>query len=136
MRDKAAPRIAIVYDALVNAGGAERVAAFMHATFPEAPVFTSVYLPDQTFAEFRSADVRTLPGARLARTEARAKLLLGLWWLGFALLAMREFDVVLSSTTWGAKFIRPAQGTRHVCYCYAPFRWLLSPESYSPESLP
>jgi glycosyltransferase involved in cell wall biosynthesis len=131
-----APRIALVHDALINTGGAERMATFMHETFPEAPIFTSVYLPDQTFAEFRSADVRTLPGARLAQTEARTKQLLGLWWLGFARLDLRQFDVVVSSTTWGAKFILPSGGTPHVCYCYAPFRWLWRPESYSPESLP
>jgi glycosyltransferase involved in cell wall biosynthesis len=132
----ATPRVALVHDALINTGGAERVAAFMHETFPEAPVFTSVYLPAQTYAEFRSAKVHTLPGAYLAKNEARAKQLMGLWWLGFAQLDLSGFDVVLSSTTWGAKFIRPRKDTRHACYCYAPFRWLWQPESYSPDSLP
>lgn len=130
------PRVAIVHDALVNAGGAERVASFLCEAFPDAPIYTSAYLPDRTFAEFRSRDVRVLPGAGWALTEARAKRMLPLWILGFRQLDLREFDVVLSSTTFAAKHIRPPRGVRHVSYCYAPFRLLWRPEAYEPSSLP
>jgi len=129
------PRIAIVHDALVNTGGAERVLTFMHETFPDALIFTAAFLPSQTYSEFRSAEVHTLPGSRFVRSERQAKRLLLLWMLGFACLKLDDFDIVLSSTTWGAKFIRPSQNTRHVCYCYAPFRLLWNPTSYNPSSL-
>ena len=130
------PRVAIVHDALVNAGGAERVATFLCEAFPEAPLYTSVYLPDRTYAEFRSRVIHVLPGAARARTEARAKRMLPLWLLGFRQLDLREYDVVLSSTTFAAKHIRPPRGVRHVSYCYAPFRLLWKPEAYEPSSLP
>lgn len=142
MRDQGAARlkyqahVAIVHDALVNAGGAERTVTYMCETFPEAPVFTSVYLPERTYAEFRARQVHTLPGASWVRTERRAKQLFPFWVLGFRQLDLSGFDVVLSSTTWGAKYIRPPAQTRHVCYCYAPFRLLWKPEVYSPDSLP
>lgn len=130
------PRMAIVHDALVNAGGAERVASFLCEAFPDAPLYTSVYLPDRTFDEFRSRDIRVLPGAARARSEAAAKRMLPLWLLGFRHLDLREYDVVLSSTTFAAKHIRPPRGVRHVSYCYAPFRLLWKPEAYEPSSLP
>jgi glycosyltransferase involved in cell wall biosynthesis len=130
------PRVAIVHDALVNAGGAERVATFLCEAFPEAPLYTSVYLPDRTYAEFGSRVIHVLPGAAWARTEARAKRMLPLWLLGFRQLDLREYDVVLSSTTFAAKHIRPPRGVRHVSYCYAPFRLLWQPEAYEPSSLP
>lgn len=131
-----APRVAIVHDALVNAGGAERVASFLCEAFPDAPLYTSVYLPDRTFAEFRSREIRVLPGAGWARTEAAVKRILPLWILGFRHLDLRDYDVVLSSTTFAAKHVRPPPGVRHVSYCYAPFRVLWKPAAYEPSSLP
>jgi glycosyltransferase involved in cell wall biosynthesis len=129
-------RIAIVHDALVNTGGAERTMTYMCETFPEAPVFTSVYLPERTYPEFRARQVHVLPGARWVHAEQRAKQLLPLWFLGFRQLDLSSFDVVLSSTTFAAKYICPPVQTRHACYCYAPFRLLWKPETYSPDSLP
>jgi glycosyltransferase involved in cell wall biosynthesis len=131
-----APRVAIVHDALVNAGGAERVASFLCEAFPEAPLYTSVYLPGRTFEEFNARDVRVLPGASWARSESAAKRMLPLWILGFRHLDLSAYDVVLSSTTFGAKHVRPPRGVRHVSYCYAPFRLLWKPAAYEASSLP
>ena len=126
-------RVAIVHDALVNFGGAERTLAFMSEAFPDAPIFTSVYLPERTYPEFRSRNVNVLPGARNVFDELRTKQLFLLWILGFRGLNLENFDVVLSSTTFAAKYIRHS---RHYCYCYAPFRWAWNPQSYSYDSLP
>ncbi len=112
------------------------MAAWMARAFPQAPVFTSVYLPESTFADFKTLDVRTLPLARLIKTERQFKLLYPLWYSLMQRPDFTEFDVVLSSSTYLAKFIRPAEKVRHVCYLYAPFRLLWKPESYSAESLP
>ncbi len=130
------PRVAIVHDALVNAGGAERVATFLCEAFPDAPLYTSAYLPDRTFDEFRARRIHVLPGASRVTTEAGAKRLLPLWILGFRHLDLRDYDVVLSSTTFAAKHIQPPRGVRHVSYCYAPFRLLWKPAAYEPSSLP
>jgi glycosyltransferase involved in cell wall biosynthesis len=112
------------------------VVTFLCEAFPDAPVFTSAYLPDRTFAEFRTRQVAVLPGAAWAKTERGAKRLLPLWVHGFRTLDLSAFDVVLSSTTFAAKHIRPPAGVRHVSYCYAPFRLLWQPEAYDPSSLP
>jgi glycosyltransferase involved in cell wall biosynthesis len=130
------PRVAIVHDALVNAGGAERVATFLCEAFPDAPLYTSVYLPDRTFDEFRNRAIHVLPGAGQVSTEDGAKRMLPWWLLGFRRLDLRNFDVVLSSTTFAAKHIHPPRGVSHVSYCYAPFRLLWQPEAYEPSSLP
>src|SRR5260370_11365054 len=58
------------------------------------------------------------------------KGLFPLWVVGFARVDLRAFDVVLSSTTWGAKFVAAAATERHVCYCYAPTRFLWTPGAY------
>lgn len=40
-------KIAILGDALVVSGGAERVTLFLSDIFPNAPIYTSVYLPEK-----------------------------------------------------------------------------------------
>ena len=132
----AEPRVAIVHDALVNAGGAERVVTFMCEAFPNAPVYTSAYLPDRTYPEFRSRTVHVLPGASRAVSESAAKRMLPAWLWGFAHLDLNDYDVVLSSTTFAAKHVRAPRAGRHVSYCYAPFRLLWKPEAYEASSLP
>ena len=129
-------RIAIVHDALCVSGGAERLVLWMAKAFPDAPIYTSVYLPDGTFPEYRKLDVRTLPFAGGIRTERQFKLLFPLWLSLIQRLDFHEYDVVLSSSTYLAKYIRPAAAVRHACYLYAPFRLLWKPESYSAGSLP
>ena len=125
--------VAIVHDGLVNSGGAERTLTFMCEAFPQATVFTSVYLSDQTFPDFKNQKIHTLPGAHWVRTERKTKQMLPLWIMGFQQLDLSSFDVVLSSTTWSAKFVRHSH---HACYCYAPFRWLWKPGVYTQQSLP
>lgn len=130
------PRLAIVHDALINTGGAERVVTYMHETFPDAPIITSAYLPNNTYPEFRSALVRRLAGSRFVHDERRGKQLLPWWLIAFTFLNLDDFDVVLTSSTWGAKFIQPSHHVCHISYCYAPFRLLWKPEMYSASSLP
>jgi glycosyltransferase involved in cell wall biosynthesis len=112
------------------------VALWMAAAFPGATVFTSVYLPEQTFADFKKLDVRTLPLAKFIKTEKQFKLLYPLWLAELREMKFSEFDLVLSSSTYLAKFIRPAAHVKHRSYLHAPFRLLWKPESYSADSLP
>ena len=64
-------RVAIIHDALCVRGGAERVALWMARAFPDAPIFTSVYLPEHTFPEYKALEVRVLPLAGFVRDETQ-----------------------------------------------------------------
>lgn len=130
------PKIAIVHDALVNSGGAERVVELMCKAFPDADLYTSVYFPEDSFQFFKTKNIFTLPGARITRGEKSFKRLLPLWIAGFSRLNLNAYDRILTSSTFAAKFIHKIYADRHYCYLYAPFRFLWKPESYSPESLP
>src|SRR6185295_6443660 len=90
-----AKRIALITDALVNQAGAEKVFAVMCSAFPEADVYTSVYVPDLAPVEMRAY-----------RDEARFK-----WLYPFAAAQMLRtsfdaYDVVLSSSAHLARYIR------------------------------
>jgi len=127
-------RVALVHDALCVRGGAEKLVLWMKKAFPEAPIFTSVYLPEKTFPEYRNFEIHTLPLSGLINNENQMKLLYPVWYHGFKTLDLSEFDLVLSSSTYLAKFISPPPQVKHISYINAPFRLLWRPESYTTNS--
>ena len=129
-------KIAIVHDALAVPGGAERLTAILSQTFPQVDIYTSVYLPEKTYPYFKSQKIHTLPGAWIVNNERQFKQLFPLWFLGFRGLDLSRYDLVISSSTYLAKFIRPPKNGKHICYLHSPFRFLWKRESYSADSLP
>lgn len=125
-------KVAIVHDELVRRGGAEQVVLSLHKAFPEAPVYTLCYNPERTFSEFKGINIISSWFQKIGNSERLVKLL----YFPFAILAMRsmklkDYDVVIISTTHCAKFIRVSKGTKVITYCHTPFRLAWRPFSYS-----
>ncbi len=117
-------RVAIVHDWLTNMGGAERVVLDLHKMFPDAPIYTSVHTPE-TMPEFKGLDVKTT-WLQYFPFKNRHQLFALLRPLAFRSLDLKDFDLVISSTTAEAKDIRVRQGALHVCYCNTPIRYYWS----------
>ncbi|WP_344768865.1 glycosyltransferase [Aeromicrobium panaciterrae] len=121
------PTVAIAHDYLTQRGGAERVVLAMAAAFPEAPIYTTLYEPRDTFPEFGDLTIKTswLNRIRLFRRHHR----LALPFLPLAASSTRiDADVVLvSSSGWAHGFRTPG---RKVVYCYSPARWLYQSRRY------
>jgi glycosyltransferase involved in cell wall biosynthesis len=124
-------KLAIVHDALVNRGGAERVVSNFHEFFPEAPIYTSVYLRGCTHNSLDDAEIRTTYLQKFIRTENQLKMLFPLAFAAMRGLDLSHFDVVLTSSTYCAKNVEVGRSTKHVCYCYAPFRPVWEFEEYT-----
>jgi glycosyltransferase involved in cell wall biosynthesis len=124
-------KLAIVHDALVNRGGAERVLSHFHELFPDAPIYTSVYLQGCTHSSLDDAEIRTTYLQNFVRTEALLKMLFPLTFSAMCGLDLSEFDLVLTSSTYCAKNVEAGSSTKHVCYCYAPFRPVWEFEQYT-----
>jgi glycosyltransferase involved in cell wall biosynthesis len=123
-------RVAIAHDYLNQYGGAERVLEALHALYPEAPVYTSIYDSTAMPASYRSWDIRTswmqrLPGWRRA---FRAYFLL--YPSAFESFDLSGYDLILSSSSAYAKGVIPAPGARHICYCHTPMRFAWRTDSY------
>tara|TARA_B100002019_G_C21265617_1_gene599252 strand:- start:340 stop:1485 length:1146 start_codon:yes stop_codon:yes gene_type:complete len=124
-------KIALIHDGIFCKGGAERVLLNMHKAFPDAPIYTSIYLENQTYAEFKKCNIKTSFLQYFIKSEKTFKKTFVL----FAPYAMRKFDlskydVILSSTTHCAKYIKPNKTSLVINYCYTPFRLAWNPESY------
>ncbi len=118
-------KVAIAHDYLVDSGGAERVVIALHEQYPDAPIFTSVFDPQTTFAIFRGLDVRTSFLQRLPVRKSNYKLLLPSFPLAFESFDLAEYDVVISSASAFAKGVVTLPDALHVCYCHTPprFAW-------------
>lgn len=130
-------RVAIVHDYLNQYGGAERVLEILHELFPDAPVYTSMYAPEQLPSFYRSWNIRTTWLQHLPGIHRRHQLYLPLYPLAFSQLRLNQADLVISSSSAFAKAVRVPAGTLHICYCHSPMRFAWNfPEYAAREELP
>ncbi|GIW62129.1 MAG: glycosyl transferase [Patescibacteria group bacterium] len=121
-------KVALVHDYIKEYGGAERVLESLHTIFPEATVFTSVYLPEYLGPHknrFKNWKIKTsyaqyLPG--------KAKLISFLRIISpflFRSFDFQGYDIIIVSAT-GAYFPNALQkkGAKLICYCHTPPRYL------------
>lgn len=119
-------RVALVYDRVNSWGGAERVLLALHRIFPDAPLYTSVYDPKKTawadvFPKIIPSFLQNFP---LIKT--RHDLFPFLMPIAFESFDFSSYDLVVSVTSEAAKGIITVPGTKHICYCLTPTRYLWS----------
>lgn len=124
---KQPPRVAIVADWLTNMGGAEKVVLALHEAFPDAPIYTSTFVPEK-MPEFADLDIRTtnlqnLPGPlkKMHKFFPMQRV------RAFRELDLSEFDIIISSSSAEAKQVRKTRDNQiHICYCHTPIRYYWS----------
>jgi glycosyltransferase involved in cell wall biosynthesis len=122
-------RVALVASWLNQYGGAERVLEAIHAIWPDAPVFTSIYDPGVFPAAWHNWDIRPTWMNRLPAVSRLSRQYLPLYPLAFESLRLKGFDLVLSVSSGFAHGAR-AVGAPHVSYCLTPPRFLWGLQSY------
>ena len=123
-------KIALVHDYFIQLGGAERVAAAMHDSFPTAPMYTTVALPHRLPKELRGADIRTSAMQHLPGMEQRFRQYFMLYPFAVEHFDLSEFDLIFSSSSGYAKGVRRRSDAIHVCYCHTPMRWVWRYDDY------
>jgi glycosyltransferase involved in cell wall biosynthesis len=115
------PRVAIAHDYLTQRGGAEKVVLSMSRAFPDAPIYTLLYDPANTYPEFAERDIRVsrLNSFGVFRRHHRAALPI----LPLAANSMHvDADVVVTSSSgWAHGFKTDGHKLVH---CHSPARWL------------
>lgn len=115
-----------MHDDLVQWGGAERVLLGLCELFPEAPVYTSVFDRQNKILKdkFASRKIVTSFLQKIPAWRSFYKPLLPLYPIAFESFDFSGFDLVISQTTRFAKSIITKPGTKHICYCHTPPRFL------------
>ncbi len=116
-------RIALVHDYLSQDGGAERVLKALHEIWPEAPIFV-LFHDRKKITNFATADVRESFLAHLPFGKSQYQ-----WYLSWMPLAtesfdLKNFDVVISTSSVFAKGVITSPNTLHISYCHTPPRFL------------
>jgi glycosyltransferase involved in cell wall biosynthesis len=123
-------RVAIVHDYLNQMGGAERVVAVLHRMFPEAPIHTTIVDRSKLAPELQDADIRTTWMQRIPGILKRFKLFFWLYPFAVQSMKLRDYDLILSSSSAYAKGAKADRGALHICYCHTPMRFAWDFDTY------
>ena len=115
-------KIAIVHDWLTNMGGAEQVVINFHELYPKAPIYTTFYSQNNLCDKLKGLDVRTSFLQRKKEIIDHKKYF-PLMPLAFSRMNVKDYDVILSSSSSCAKGIRKRKDAIHVCYIHTPMRY-------------
>ena len=122
--------LAIVHDWLNQIGGAEDVLAQMHAMYPNAPIYTSIYAPDKMPAAMKDWDIRTNWLDRLPGIHDHHQPYLPLYPLAFGGVDLGDYDVVLSNKSGFCHGVKVRPDAKHIDYCLTPTRYVWMPDAY------
>jgi glycosyltransferase involved in cell wall biosynthesis len=117
-------RVALVHYWLVRMRGGERVLDRLLSLFPEADIFTHVYVAEAMSTAIRARPVRTSFIQRLPGARRHYQKYLPLMPMALEQLDLRGYDLVISSESGPAKGVVADPGARHICYCHSPMRYL------------
>ena len=119
-------KVALVHDWLnTKFGGGENVLVELAAMFPDAPIYTLLY--DREVCGDAIDPERVRPSV-LQRSpkflQRRPRYLLPLIPMAIEQFDLSEYDLVISTSSAWAKGVITQPETLHVCYCFAPMRFV------------
>lgn len=123
-------KLAIVHDYLNQYGGAERVIEILHELYPDAPIYTSIYLQENLPDSFKKMNIKTSYMQKLPFVKKLFKYYLLFYPKAFESFDLEEYDIILSSSSAFSKGIIPGKNSLHICYCYTPTRFIWSYFNY------
>jgi glycosyltransferase involved in cell wall biosynthesis len=117
-------KVAIVHYWLVGMRGGEKVVEALCEMYPQADIFTHVYVPELVSERIRRHRIISTFINRLPRAPSMYKTYLPLMPIALEQLDLRGYDLIISSESGPAKGILPPPTALHVCYCHTPMRYV------------
>ncbi len=116
-------KVALVHDWLTGMRGGEKCLEVFCELFPEADLYTLVYLPDRVSGTIRAMKVRPSWINRSPGVRRYYRYGLPLFPKAIERFKLRDYDLVLSSSHCVAKGIFPGRAL-HIAYLHAPMRYV------------
>jgi len=118
-------KIAIIHDFLTYWGGAEQVLLSFHRIWPDAPIYTLLYDEKIVREYFPNAKIKASFLQKFpAYLRRRKKYLLPFMAIAPETMNLKDFDLVISSSSSFSKGIIVKPKTIHISYCHTPTRFL------------
>lgn len=116
-------KIAIVHDFLIQYGGAEKVVEVFNELFPDATIFTPIYLQSKLPPVFKGMNIKTSFMQKFPFLDRHFKKYLTFYPKAIESFNLSSYDLVLSSSSSFAKGAIKGKNACHICYCYTPMRY-------------
>jgi glycosyltransferase involved in cell wall biosynthesis len=117
-------KVAIIHYWLVGMRGGEKVIEALCEMYPQADIFTHVYVPEMVSECIRRHRIIPTFINALPRAAKMYKTYLPLMPLALEQLDLRDYDLVISSESGPAKGVIARADALHVCYCHTPMRYI------------
>ncbi|OGL21363.1 MAG: hypothetical protein A3G44_19665 [Candidatus Rokubacteria bacterium RIFCSPLOWO2_12_FULL_73_47] len=118
------PRVALVHDWLTGMRGGERCLEVACELFPEAPLYTLLWVPGSVSPLIERRRIVTSFVGRLPRAATRYRAYLPLFPAAIRRFDLGGHDLILSLSHCVAKGVRTPPGALHLCYCFTPMRYV------------
>ena len=123
-------KLALVHDWLNQVGGAEDVLEALVGSYPESPIYTSIYAPESLPAHYRGREIHKLWIDKLPFIHRHHQHFLPFYPLAWSQLRLSGFDVILSNKSGFCHGLRFDSDTLHICYCLTPTRYVWQLDDY------
>jgi glycosyltransferase involved in cell wall biosynthesis len=117
-------KVAIIHYWLVGMRGGEKVVEALCEMYPQADIFTHVYVPEAVSERIRQHRIIPTFINSLPRSASLYKTYLPLMPLALEQLDLRGYDLIISSESGPSKGVIPPSDALHVCYCHTPMRYI------------
>ncbi len=115
-------KLAIVHDWLTNMGGAEQVVLNFKEIYKDAPIYTTFYNKENMDKKFETFDIKT-SFLQKDKPVVDHKKYFPLMPFAFQKFNMKDYDLILSSSSSCAKGVKKRKDAIHICYCHTPMRY-------------
>ncbi|MEK7680876.1 MAG: glycosyltransferase [Patescibacteria group bacterium] len=122
-------KVALVHDYLAQDGGAERVLKSFHEIWPSAPIFVLIH-DKKKVPLFNKENVRESFLSRMPFGRSSFQWYLPLMPIATESHNLKDFDVVVSTSSMFSKGVITSPNTLHISYCHTPPRFLWA-DNYS-----
>jgi len=117
-------KVALVHDYLIRFGGAERVLLALRDIFPQAVIYTLLYDSEKMGKYFKGTEIRASFCQKFPFWQKNHRFLLPLLPSAVESFNLRDYDLVVSSSSAFSKGLILRTKTLHFCYCHSPTRFL------------
>jgi len=117
-------KVALVHDWLTGMRGGERCLEVFCELFPDADLYTLLYVPGTVSPRIESMRIHTSFLQKLPGVEKNYRYYLPLMPWAIGSFNLNGYDLILSSSHCVAKGVRINGGGTHICYCFTPMRYI------------
>jgi glycosyltransferase involved in cell wall biosynthesis len=117
-------KTALLHYWLTNMRGGENVLEEFCRIWPDADIFTHAYAPDNISDIINAHRVNCTFINRLPGAGTDCQKYLPLMPPALKRLDFSAYDLIISSESGPVKGIRKPKGSKHICYCHSPMRYL------------